>query len=294
MESVRGERDQRDDLADVAANQRRDTEPSEAWTRNLALDGHETPDRRSGGESREDSSDLVRSMRSAISATYRNKAKKITRRKALEMPSLPSIADYEASKMRANVKAVSMEHKVMLFQTRMAEEFARRTHPAQRHKRHHGGYLRLWFYFSSLAYRALNDRHKAGYRRPTRAELAEAIAAYAQRYAAKFLRSYNPQQKRTGYDWFTYVDNEQLDYLATTLAGAVLRDWDEGYIEEKAAQGGAGGSAPKKPRGLWADRSNLLQLQLLADWSDADLAQHFGCHAKTIKRGRGRLESGHP
>ena len=188
------------------------------------------------------------------------------------------------------MKPASQEQQVYLFLARLAERYTTQTHPGRRPRPQHNGYLRVWTYLSTLAYRVFNDRHLAGHEQPSETTLADAISQYVETYLSKFIRSFDPTTRPTGFERFAYIGEEQLAYLSQTLAGALLRDWTPERIDEWRRRGATGGRKSRRSS-MWNDQGNLAELRERRGWSVAELANFFGVSKSSIDRGRRLLRS---
>jgi hypothetical protein len=203
--------------------------------------------------------DLLHELRSAI----RGRGS----RKRLDVPPLPSYADFEFTKMKANrersiTRNASAEMKTINAQERMGRNYLAKLHPGKLPRRDHNGYMRVAIYLCDLTWRVMNDRHLADVPQPLRGELRQALRIYIDRHLSKFVREHDdPTTARPAMHKFRYIDAEQADYLADSLATSLIRDWTSDWIEERVRRGHRGREVAR-PRGPSWDDDDLAILSL--------------------------------
>jgi hypothetical protein len=178
--------------------------------------------------------------------------------------------------------------KAVLAQERMGRTYLAKLHPGKLPKRDHNAYARVAVYLCDLAWRVMNDRHLGGLEQPRQGELRRALRLYIDRHLGKFVRDHDdPTTRRSAFQKFRYIDTEQADYLAGSLATSLLRDWTPDWIEERVRRGHRGREVAR-PRGATiATADNLAALAALPgadDMTHAQRADTLGLTVATERR----------
>lgn len=186
------------------------------------------------------------------------------------------------------MRHATVDAKAAHLQDRLGREYLARLKPGKHPKREHGGYMMVAVYLCALTWRVMNDRHLADRAQPTHAQLSAALRCYMDKYLSKFLLPWDPTARPTPYQRFAYLEDEQADYLADSLATSLLRDWKPEWIEEQQRRGTVGGLAGKPRRPTKATDENRRKLATLRaenpGWTQVRLANELGVSVSTIKR----------
>jgi hypothetical protein len=169
----------------------------------------------------------------------------------------------KTNRQRSAGRHATLEHRAFLALERMGHAYLAKLKPSKLPTREHNGYMRVAGYLCALTWRIMNDRHKNRQVQPAHGELRRALRLYMDRYLSKFLREHDPSIKATGYQRFAFLDGEQFDYLADSLATSLLRDWTPDYIEERVRRGHRGREVAR-PRGPSWNADDLAVLSLFA------------------------------
>lgn len=216
-------------------------------------------------------------------------------RKVLSAPNLPSESDFYFAKVRANAKRsagrhATIERKALIAQERMAQAYLAKLKPSKLPKREHNGYMRVAVYLCALAWKVMNDHCLAGIEQPSPAELEHALRVYIDRNLSKFVQERDdPTAARPPFHRFRYVETEQADRLAQSLATSLLRDWTPDWIKERQLRGGIGGRHSKRGPSK-ATAANLAALAALPEgMTHAQRADALGVSLGTERRLWGQL-----
>jgi hypothetical protein len=141
-------------------------------------------------------------------------------------------------------------------------------------------------YLQSITLRALNDLQLAGWAKPTRESMHDAIEHEIENRLRHLRREPEPGQHARWMRW-AFIDEAQAERLIEHVLRSPFDDWAPDWIEDRRARGRRGGVASRKPP-EWSD-ADLDRLDALRGATVAEQVVALGFSRSKIDRGRALL-----
>jgi len=155
-------------------------------------------------------------------------------------------------------------------------------------------YARTRSHLRKLAWRALNDRVKAGHDAPPVDALTDALAAYVLQECPHIVLDFAPGDPRpSSRQTHARLTLEAVQRVTAGAARYVLERWTPDYIREQQRRGAAGGSASSRGPTWTPEALDSLAALMAAEphLTREQLADRMGLCLSMIKRMRSALRS---